>query len=276
MRQNQSEENNGEDVEEMRSILETMAKVPAAANNMMLLGMLTGFHGSITAQGKLLQCAQLVVIPTDEPAVDVFSNASSTAGSSLMTETSFIAENSLQVFLFEQIVILARILKGFDGNDVEFVVKKQIKTNRMSLIPKLSGGSVGSGGGGGGSGGGVCGDGTVAAEAKHVDFNTETAPTTTTTPTTTCNNDWKIDNALVIWNGEEKDSSGATFHVLIFPTTEKKEEWQESLRSILRMQQDLVQMLQNPQESPDFTSSRPKRESMKIANARERKNINAE
>ena len=56
----------GEDVEGMRAMLDTMSKIPASANNMMMLGMLMGFHGSITAQGKLLQSRKLVAIQTDD------------------------------------------------------------------------------------------------------------------------------------------------------------------------------------------------------------------
>ena len=235
----------GEDVEGMKAMLDTMSKIPASANNMMMLGMLMGFHGSITAAGKLLQSRKLVVIQTDD--------VTKLKEDALKGEE--VRDQKRLIFLFEQIVIVARIVVSpYDGSDKGYVFLKQIKTNRMSLIPTMPLAETAAG----------------AEAAEESEAESSGAAEEPTSPSTASAEEWKLENALAIWNEEESESS-TNFHVLVFPSEDVKEEWIGSIRGILRMQRDLVSMLQNPQvgrSSSLYLAMKARREDDDVNNAR--------
>ena len=147
-----------------------------------------------------------------------------------------------QIFLFEQSVIVSRVIKHpVDGDVKGFVFLKQIKTNRMSLIPAMPKVSMERQRSTKSQSGEKDEEASVAA--IDADSTAAAIEATSEAPLPV----WKLDNALAIWNAE--DSSTTTFHVLVLETPEMKAEWCDAIRGILRMQQNLVSMLQNPQRA---------------------------
>ena len=217
----------------MRATLEIVTKLPAAANDMMMMGMLLGYKSSLTVHGKLLRYGKLVVISTDDL---------TKIGPEMLKKEAIATNDAINmVFLFEQLVILSKVIV-FEGTDRAFTFKKQMKTNRISLIPNLPSGS-------GGKEEEEEEEGTVKEaenegneeekkEEEEEEKEEEALPTEE-------ESEWKLENALGLWDAAEGDSSTA-FTAIVFPNQEMKQEWIGSIRDILRMQQQMVSMLQNP------------------------------
>ena len=217
----------------MRATLEIVTKLPAAANDMMMMGMLLGYKGSLTVHGKLLRYGKLVVISTDDL---------TKIGPERLTKEAIATNDAINmVFLFEQIVILSKVIV-FEGTDRAFTFKKQMKTNRISLIPNLpTGGGVREGEEeeeGDGKEAKIEGNGEEEKEEEEAEKEGEALPAEE-------ESEWKLENALGLWDAAEGDSSTA-FTAIVFPNHEMKQEWIGSMRDILRMQQQMVSMLQNP------------------------------
>ena len=215
----------------MRATLEIVTKLPAAANDMMMMGMLLGYKGSLTVHGKLLRYGKLVVISTDDL---------TKIGPERLTKEAIATNDAINmVFLFEQIVILSKVIV-FEGTDRAFTFKKQMKTNRISLIPNLPSGSGGKEEEeeGDGKEAKIEGNGEEEKEEEEAEKEGEALPAEE-------ESEWKLENALGLWDAAEGDSSTA-FTAIVFPNHEMKQEWIGSMRDILRMQQQMVSMLQNP------------------------------
>jgi hypothetical protein len=102
------------EAEPLRAAYEIMVIVPKAANDMMDVGRLQGFDGKITAQGKLLLHGLLTV--SDVQGTVVGKN------------------KELQVFLFEQSIILSEIV----GKKTQFTSPQYIYKTHMQVSLLLS------------------------------------------------------------------------------------------------------------------------------------------
>jgi hypothetical protein len=102
------------EAEPLRAAYEIMVIVPKAANDMMDVGRLQGFDGKITAQGKLLLHGLLTV--SDVQGTVVGKN------------------KELQVFLFEQSIILSEIVgKKTQFTSPQYIYKTHMQVNKMNL-----------------------------------------------------------------------------------------------------------------------------------------------
>ena len=214
----------------------------------MMLGMLWGYHGAVTAQGRLLQSRSVVFMETDDQ------KSISTA---MLENRELVEKRRRQVFLFEQTVIVASI--GYDalGKAREFEFERQIKTNGMALKLNVVKRPVSLEEGEGVDGGlGAMEENAAGAEAATAEGTAEattgaavTASAATTTTVTTSGAATspshpiiELANGIAIGNEAESQQ----FFALLFESAEMKEEWTRSVTDILRMQQDMMKMLQNP------------------------------
>ncbi|XP_036208935.1 kalirin isoform X21 [Myotis myotis] len=102
----------GLECSEIEKAVELMCLVPKRCNDMMNLGRLQGFEGTLTAQGKLLQQDTFYVIELD-------------AGMQSRTKER-------RVFLFEQIVIFSELLRKGSVTP-GYMFKRSIKMNHLVL-----------------------------------------------------------------------------------------------------------------------------------------------
>uniref|UniRef100_A0A8D1E027 Kalirin n=1 Tax=Sus scrofa TaxID=9823 RepID=A0A8D1E027_PIG len=102
----------GLECSDIEKAVELMCLVPKRCNDMMNLGRLQGFEGTLTAQGKLLQQDTFYVIELD-------------AGMQSRTKER-------RVFLFEQIVIFSELLRK-GSLTPGYMFKKSIKMNYLVL-----------------------------------------------------------------------------------------------------------------------------------------------
>lgn len=101
----------------------TQQIVPKAANDMMDVGRLQKFEGSITAQGKLLLHGPLMCV---EGVSNIDRN------SSIVTKP-----RELQVFLFEQSIIFSDIIgKKTQFTNPSYIYKNQIQVKKKILASR--------------------------------------------------------------------------------------------------------------------------------------------
>ncbi|OTF69557.1 RhoGEF-like protein [Euroglyphus maynei] len=116
----------GEEIEDLKKVVQIMIVVPKTANDMMMVSRLQNFDGKISAQGKLLQQGQLLV-------ADVVLHY----GTNLNLQTIKLKER--QVFLFEQIIIFSeQVGQKTQFSNPNYLYKNHLQVNKMSLTEKSS------------------------------------------------------------------------------------------------------------------------------------------
>lgn len=114
----------GEEIKDLKKVVQIMIVVPKTANDMMMVSRLQNFDGKISAQGKLLQQGQLMV-------VDIMMHY----GMNMNFNSVKLKER--QVFLFEQIIIFSeQVGQKTQFSNPNYLYKNHLQVNKMSLIEK--------------------------------------------------------------------------------------------------------------------------------------------
>lgn len=114
----------GEEIKDLKKVVQIMIVVPKTANDMMMVSRLQNFDGKISAQGKLLQQGQLMV-------VDIMMHY----GMNINFNSIKLKER--QVFLFEQIIIFSeQVGQKTQFSNPNYLYKNHLQVNKMSLIEK--------------------------------------------------------------------------------------------------------------------------------------------